>query len=745
MASILRPLSNLIFILLFTLMTSCSVLMPSVREEAHLPGIDVNKTLHVADIGDAEVPVTEDKTVAAQRKLQQDIQTLEQREADFNTQLTTMMQQGRTSGRDLSQTSSSPAITSGRQDISCNFDSAALLEVVRLFMDEYIKRDYIVYPDVQGLVTMKIDEKLTQTQTENLLRGVLQINNMTMFYQDDRWHIMPLEAAPAALSADNLLLPYQGEVLRGQQIKAYRLKFVAVEELVKILTPYLSNGAQVYAHEASGVVLVSDYPHVLEKVAKLITLFDVGPFAGMHMKVYWPKYVLADELIIELDAMAKSLSLSTGNRRNINSQLSFLALPRLNLLLTMSRDAESLSFVDIWVDQLDREIPQLLQQNHDGNIFIYAVQNGSAKEIARVLEGLFSNNSIGEDPPKDPVETLPSGVQLTRLSSGLEKPPAEPQRHTDAVSGTLSGEITVVVDDVTNAILVRSSAADYRTVLPVIKALDRYPKQALIEVTIAEIKLDETTKLGIEWQYLMNNVAGTSASGVLSVDSGLGVVTDSGTSVINSGLSYLLVNTDRFTAALKAFSDQNRVNILSSPHILASDNQESRIDIGEEVPIITSEYRTTETASTATSVDKTIQYRDVGVLLSVTPRIHDNGMVKLDVSQEVSEISNKTVEGTDSPVFSKRAATTTLSVRDGQTIVIAGLMQQSYSNGYSGVPVLGRIPILRYFFGYESRAFENTELMIFITPHVILNEDDSEFISRSFLQRLEVARNGMSY
>jgi len=186
--------------------------------------------------------------------------------------------------------------------------------------------------------------------------------------------------------------------------------------------------------------------------------------------------------------------------------------------------------------------------------------------------------------------------------------------------------------------------------------------------------------------------------------------------------------------------DQNRVNILSSPHILASDNEAAKIDIGDEVPIVTSEYRTTDSTSTTTNVDKTIQYRDVGVLLSVTPHINDNGMVRMEVSQEVSELSNKTVEGVNSPVFSKRSANTKMSVRDGQTVVIAGLMQQTSSKAYSGVPWIGRLPLLRYFFGYEGHTFRNTELMIFITPHVILNSQDSEFINRSFLDRLEKIR-----
>ena len=315
-------------------------------------------------------------------------------------------------------------------------------------------------------------------------------------------------------------------------------------------------------------------------------------------------------------------------------------------------------------------------------------------------------------------------------------------RGPDSVSGSLGGPVTFVVDTITNAILVRSSSADYKKIRPIIKKLDIYPKQVLIEVRIAEVQLDESSKLGIEWKYLMNNILGTGASGGLSVDSGLGTI-GGGESAIGSGLSYLVVNTGRFAAAVKASADQNHLNILSSPHILASDNQEAKINIGDEVPLVTSEYRTTDSGSTATTVDKTIQYRSVGIILTVTPHINDNGMVRMEIAQEVSNVSTKTVEGVNSPVFSKRAASTVMSVQDGQTIVIAGLMQQISSNGYSGVPFVSRIPLLRYFFGYEGKSFRNNELMIFITPHVILNTQDSDFISSGFLQRLKSIQAGV--
>ncbi len=748
----LSPAMHNVFtcVLVLITLTSCSLLQPTAREQASAPLLEVEKPKENA---------TEKVVLSAEgldrssndplEKLQQDMQTLEEREEAFNRKLTEMMRSNAVSTPiDRQAKDNGLKRVSGRQEIACHFDSADLLEVVRLFMQEYLKEDFLIYPGVEGSVTMEVERSMTTDEIRHLLEGVLQINRMTMFYQDDRWHIMPLDDAPIALGQERLLLSGDDKVVRGQTIQAYTLRYVTASELVKVITPYLTKGAQVYAHEPSGVLLVCDYPHVQAKIDKLIQLFDVGPFAGTQMRVFWPKYVLADELVKELDALAKSVSLAAGDDANPNSSLSFVAMPRLNLLLAMSRDKESLQFVEMWVDELDREIPTVLQQNQEEGIFVYSVKNGMAEDIATVLKGLFGEGKAATTTAnsKGKEENLPTGVQLTRLSSGLDdKKDASKPMSSDAVSGSLSGPVTFVVDEITNAILIRSSGADYRKVLPVIERLDTYPKQALIEVTIAEVQLDESNALGVEWQYFANNVGGSAnAQSGLSVDSGLGVVSG-GSSLISSGLSYVIENTDRFTAALRAYSGQNRVNVLSAPHILASDNQEARIDIGDEVPIVTSEYRTTESSSTATTVDKTIQYRDVGVILSVTPHISESGTVRMEISQEVSELSQKTVEGVDSPVFSKRSASTQLAVNDGQTIVIAGLMQQTTTKSTSGIPFFARLPLIRYLIGYDGEDFASTELMIFITPHVVLTEQDTDFVSRSFLKRLETVRADMEH
>jgi len=724
------------FLILF-LIASCAHMEPPLRHEAATPGLLIDEEKPLSSSQAEREAITLEQATGQVKSHEDHMRLLEVRQQNFNKRLTETISVRHKAEAPGKAKPSAKRMVSAKQPVSFHFDDANLVEVVRLFM-KLLQKDYILHPNVGGKVTMEVDENLNSEQLHDLLRGVLRIQGAAMVDNGSLLEIMPLSSVPLTLAENEIIIPGNGEPLRGQSIRAFRLGFLKAADLLKVIKPFLSKGAMVNAHEVSGIFMVCDYPHTLEKIARLVRLFDVSVFAGLHMKMYQLKYVDSEEMARELDELTKTVGLSPGNGKSPGSALSFLPMPRLNLLLAMARDVNAMEFADLWIDELDRDLALPIREEKSTGIFVYYVQNGTAAKIVDVLKGLFDAAEVGERSMIDKDEKKDEdGKRIVKLTSGLEKNTEKVSVPPEAVSGSLEKPVTFVVDETTNSILIRSSGSDYRKILPVIKKLDLFPKQVLIEATIAEVLLDESTKLGIEWQYLAKGLMGTDATGLVSVDSGLGTISGTGESLIGSGFSYLVANTDRFTALIKAFAGQNKLNVLSSPHIIASDNQVAKIDIGQEVPIVTSEYRTTDASSTATTVDKTIQYRDVGIILEVTPHINENGIVRMEISQEVSEISNTTVEGVNSPVFRKRVATTTLAVKDQQTIVIGGLIQQTNTNSQTGVPFLSRIPILKYLFGYEGKAFASTELMIFITPHVIMSDEDSAFVSKTFIKRLE--------
>jgi Type II secretory pathway, component PulD len=208
---------------------------------------------------------------------------------------------------------------------------------------------------------------------------------------------------------------------------------------------------------------------------------------------------------------------------------------------------------------------------------------------------------------------------------------------------------------------------------------------------------------------------------------------------IPSGLKLVIDKTGRFKATLRALADKSRVTILSSPHIIASDNKEAEIDVTQEIPITSG---TVTTSSAEPLITQTTEYRDTGIILRVTPHINDNGLVTLDISQEVSELSSETVPGNDNPVFLKRAALTSMVVQNGQTVIIGGLIRQNWNRDKQGVPYLSRIPFFGgLLFGYQDKDSQRSELMLLLTPHVITNIQEADLITREFQEKLNILKN----
>lgn len=613
------------------------------------------------------------------------------------------------------------------QEISFNFYDAELTEVVKVVMD-LLGSNYVLHPNVGGRVSLTVKDSFNNEQLKDLLQGILHIHNLVMIKKDDVWHIMPISEAPSYVPKERIVYPKQDvRPQRGQYIQAFRLKYIPASEVIKIIKPYLSRNAQVYAHEQKGVLLVCDFPHVLSKVKRLIPLFDESVFADKVAKVYSLRHTKAENVVEKLTKISDEFGLSK-DKGGPRSRVSFVALDRLNMLLAVAGDKRTIEFIDAWVKQLDTEIPKSIVQEYGQNIYLYYVQYGKADRIVESLRGVFEG---GAEEKEDEEQKYASKKKKSQSKEKEGKAKEQPQMGT--VSGELTGPVKFTVDETTNSILTKCSNHDYDKILSVIKRLDQYPKQVLIEVLIAEVTLNESTKFGFEWEYITNLHGDTSSDA--KVDSGLGIIGEK-TKEISQGLSYVVAETNRVKTALRASASEDNVNILSRPTLLASDNQESKINIGDEVPIPTSTERRVD-SGTEELYETTIQYRDTGIILTVTPHVNKQGMVRMELDQEVSQISKQTVEGVDAPVISTRNARTTVAVNDGQTAIIGGLMEQTQSSGASGVPYLSRVPFIKYAFGYERESFSNTELIILITPHVVLNEEDSQAVSKEFIQRVD--------
>ncbi|MEA3486898.1 MAG: secretin N-terminal domain-containing protein, partial [Thermodesulfobacteriota bacterium] len=349
--------------------------------------------------------------------------------------------------------------------------------------------------------------------------------------------------------------------------------------------------------------------------------------------------------------------------------------------------------------------------------------------------GSLLNTIFGKGEKKTSKITRKDSVPTNPLAVGSrEKQPKQAEQSvvvkevtSGNVSGSIMGEIKITPDEVRNALIIEATPRDYKIVSGILERLDVLPRQVLIEATVAEITLGKDYEMGVEWTF--KNQPWTE-TGLLSATIGA------------TGLHYAIGLTDKWQTALSALEQDNRVNILSSPHVLASDNKEAKIAISTEIPVATTEY--TVTTGTDPILETSIQYRDTGVILTVTPHINERGLVTMDISQEVSEQSTSvSVAGKDYPSFYKRSVQTTLTVKHGQTLVIGGLIKETESDSMAGVPCLIGIPFIRYLFGKDKQGTSKTEMIVMITPRVIVNLEDVDAVTEEFKEKVSRVKERM--
>jgi general secretion pathway protein D len=323
-------------------------------------------------------------------------------------------------------------------------------------------------------------------------------------------------------------------------------------------------------------------------------------------------------------------------------------------------------------------------------------------------------------------------------SAELTKPPvvtAVKKTGATAVGKAMSGENlrwagtpSLIADDSRNIILLRALPSDYSRLVKLLEKLDNMPRQVLIEVMVAEVTLSDRWELGIEWSLHNQGVLDGRAyknhltSNLNSIANGDSTAAINHSSLIDTaaGVTFSVLNSAGEAAGiLNAIADDTEVSILSSPQIMVLNNETATVNVGQQVPIVTSQ--TGDISSS--NLNQTIQYKDTGVILKVTPKINYDGIIILDINQQVSSAGTETLGGKDSLVISNRELNTKLAVRDGQAVFMGGLISNNVNLIDSGVPLLKDIPLLGWFFKYQKEEKKKTELLVLITPYVIESED----------------------
>lgn len=505
---------------------------------------------------------------------------------------------------------------------------------------------------------------------------------------------------------------------------------VAREDLGQVLESIL---------ESNGLMLVQSGP--LARVVRA----DKAPATGVirygkELPVPPPLGLITQIVSLESIGANEAVEVLT---RGASPTARIEVMPRQNAVLMTDRGSNVARYLEL-LRQID-----IRSEGEAGlRTYVYRLKHAAPAELATTLSQLLGITVVGaqESPAKALAERSLSrnleqlgrgeldALEMRRTTPLVTVSPAElaPVGRTDTVNGetqpgAIVGRTTIVPSSATNALVIRTAPPNYPLLEETIQALDVRPAQVLLEVLIAEIQLDKATEFGINWSLVGRDITAQFGFQDFS-DTALSQAQDFVVRAVSLG------NID-VRSLLSALSSKSRVRVLSSPHILALNNQEARILVGSEVPF----SQSTRTGLTEV-VDRIVQFRDVGTQLTIIPRISLDGYVSVRLLQEVSALTNQTLEAAlNAPIITVREAETSAIVRDGQTMVIGGLIADTQDRFESGVPILKDIPLLGLVFKSTSNRNSRSELAIFVTPKVIYTDEDAARVLHEEQSRLRGA------
>ena len=406
-----------------------------------------------------------------------------------------------------------------------------------------------------------------------------------------------------------------------------------------------------------------------------------------------------------------------------SSNAVLIDVPKGNQIIIVDTDANvkrMLKLVEIFDNEkLRKTKPQ---------VFVYSVQNGKAKDIASTLQQTFLGG-----------KTTSGGLVTTQQTSSAQGAPSPVSASTvsqssssQVSSGTqmpISDFTKFIPDEVTNSIVILSTPDEYVLIKETISQIDTIPRQVIIEGLIAQVTLTDNLSIGLS-AWIKGNIGNFSVSGGIGGSNLTGDMTQpSGTGLTLYGID----GVGNLQFMIASLASDSRAKLLATPHILVSDNKEAKIQIGQQVPLVTSETY----GSTTLAPQRTIQYRDIGIILKVKPRVNEGGLVNLEIYQEVSTYETIVLYANEKQIIlNKNDATTNVVVQDGQTIVIGGLIREDTTKSKSGIPFLSKIPFLGWIFGTWLDNKQRTEIIILLTPRVVKNKSQASAVTDYYIDNM---------
>lgn len=571
-----------------------------------------------------------------------------------------------------SKTAASPKPVASGGDIFLNFADTPIADVVQMILGDQLGLDYTIQPNVSGNVSLSNQTGMNKSDLIPTLSALLSSVDAQLIKTEDQYQII----AGAK----------QKRVFAGGNLEIIPLRYISAEQFEKIIKSYQVSTSVI---KQGNLIAVSGSKAKLAQVRKVAKSFDVNWLKGMSVAIFPVENASVTSVKREISALF-------GNQidSKVASAVRVVTIERSNSLLVIAAQTDYLKMVGEWVKRLDH-------LGGDNQFYIYRVQNGKASDLAKLVEAMFGS------PKQQQTELTNSRQPAIKISNAPTN-------------------LRVVADESSNSLIITGSPHYFKQIRQAMIELDSAPLQVLVEAKIMELTLSDDLKYGIEW-YLQGSRANTQTTSSLDFGArGLGITAP--------GFSYVLERAGQVRAALNALAGDSRLKVLSSPSLMVLNNQTASILVGDEVPVPTRQV-ISNISPEAPTINE-IEYRNTGILLTVTPRVNSGGMVTMDINQEVSSVTRNTVSQIDAPTIQQRQLNSTVSIQSGQTVVLGGLIREQQSLSDSGVPVLKSLPGVGKLFSTTNDNVLRTELVALITPRVINNRQDTESITREYSEKM---------
>ncbi|GHA85328.1 type II secretion system protein D [Lysobacter bugurensis] len=640
-----------------------------------------------------------------------------------------------------------------------NFEGESLHAVVKAILGDMLGQNYVIAPSVQGTVTLATPKPVSSGDALRLLEMVLAWNNARLIYGEGRYSIVPADQALAGNAA-----PRTGPALgaRGFEVRTVPLKYVSATEMKKILEPYARPNAIVNVDNGRNIISVAGSQSELENYLRTIEIFDVDWLSGMSVGVFPLTSGRATRVVADLERVFGEQSKSP-----VAGMFRFMPLEGANAIMVITSQADYLDDIQQWLERIDSAGGQK-------QLYSYELKYIKARDLADQLSEVFGGGQYNAGGDAGGPPSLMPGLDAVELqdreggatatlgdrggaNEGFSDSAAP--MGTGGNTGALqlgnadnrNGSVTLEVDGdrvgvsavaETNTLLVRASPSAWKSIRDVIQRLDTMPLQVHIEAQVVEVQLSGALQYGVNW-FFENAVSDPIAEGGAGLPSAEGrdfwgdlrgslrAVASADGTIGPAQLAWTFLGRDA-AAVITALDQVTDLQVLQTPSVFVRNNAEATLNVGSRIPI---ESVTVDPGTGTGGVAYSqVQYLDTGIILKVRPRITREGMVFLDIVQEVSSPGARQPGERNVRIDTRKVKTET-AVPDGNTVMLAGLISDGVTRGSSGLPGLSRIPVIGGLFGRQTSRTERNEVIVLLTPKVVRNPLEARELTDEYGRR----------